>query len=205
MTTIDLALETGRRPLLTSHSEVVQASIDLLEAHGPEGLTMRKLASQLNVSLPTVYAAIGSRERLIRDILEVMVRRLLIDSGVQVASAGQRSSAVVAAVLRWVSAHRWVLSLIHEVPVAVLGQVWQLIERSGHLSSDQLLGALSQIAGQDMRAGDSAALATAAVFTIDFVDRLLGAGCFDDGHADELAVQLLRVVLLPAATVSHAA
>lgn len=205
MTTIDLARETGRRALLTSHAEVVQASITLLEAHGPEGLTMRKLASQLNVSLPTVYAAIGSRERLLRDILEVMAIRLLADNGLTRAAPSQPPTAVLGTILRWVASRRWVLSLIHEVPVDVLGQVWQLLERSGQLNSVQLLAALADVAGQEIRPGDPRALATAAVFTVDFVDRLIAAGCCDEQTSDELAAQLLRAVLAPAAAVAPAA
>lgn len=204
MTTIDLALETGRRPLLTSHAEVVQTSIALLEDHGPEGLTMRKLASQLNVSLPTVYAAIGSRERLVRDILEVMATRFMAENQAP-NTTNQRPPAVLGNVLRWVAAHRWVLSLIHEVPVPVLGQVWQLLERSGQLSADRLVAALSDVAGQDVRMGDPNALATAAVFTVDFVDRLLSAGCCDEQTSNELAARVLRAVLTPAVAVTNAA
>ncbi|MPY94728.1 MAG: TetR family transcriptional regulator [Acidimicrobiia bacterium] len=56
-----------RLPLVTPE-QAVQAAYDLVAAEGPAGLSMRKLAAALHVSLPTVYTAIHNKERLISQI-----------------------------------------------------------------------------------------------------------------------------------------
>lgn len=57
-----------RRPPLVTPEQAVQAAYQLVAAEGPAGLSMRKLAAALHVSLPTVYTAIRSKDHLITEI-----------------------------------------------------------------------------------------------------------------------------------------
>lgn len=61
-----------RTPLIT-HDRVVDTAYDLVQVEGTEGLSMRKLASALHVSLPTIYSAIGSREELGQDLTDRII------------------------------------------------------------------------------------------------------------------------------------
>ena len=54
----------GRRAGLDP-DEVVATALALVEAGGPEALTMRKLAAELGVGTNTIYWHVGSREELI--------------------------------------------------------------------------------------------------------------------------------------------
>ena len=53
-----------RQPLVTP-AQVIDVAYGLVVSDGPDGLSMRKLAGALHVSLPTVYTAIRSREHLV--------------------------------------------------------------------------------------------------------------------------------------------
>lgn len=57
-----------RRPPLVTREKVVEVAYGLVVAEGPDGLSMRKLAAALHVSLPTVYTAIRSREFLVQQL-----------------------------------------------------------------------------------------------------------------------------------------
>jgi AcrR family transcriptional regulator len=57
-----------KRPPLVTPEQAVQAAYQLVAAEGPAGLSMRKLAAALHVSLPTVYTAIRSKDHLITEI-----------------------------------------------------------------------------------------------------------------------------------------
>jgi AcrR family transcriptional regulator len=64
----DQAQTKRRRPPLVTRDQVVDVAYGLVVSDGPEGLSMRKLASALHVSLPTVYTAIRSREFLVSQL-----------------------------------------------------------------------------------------------------------------------------------------
>ena len=51
----------------------------LVDAEGPKGLSMRRLAGALHVSLPTVYTAIDSREALVERLLDRLVDEIATD------------------------------------------------------------------------------------------------------------------------------
>src|SRR4051794_32048693 len=54
-----------RRPPLVTRDQVIDKAYQLVDDEGPKGLSMRRLANALHVSLPTVYTAIDSREALV--------------------------------------------------------------------------------------------------------------------------------------------
>ena len=53
---------TYGRPRLLSHEEILESAVDL----GLEGLTMKRLASHLNVGTATLYQYFDSRKSLMR-------------------------------------------------------------------------------------------------------------------------------------------
>lgn len=64
----DPAQTKRRRPPLVTREQVVDVAYGLVVSDGPDGLSMRKLAGALHVSLPTVYTAIRSREFLVSQL-----------------------------------------------------------------------------------------------------------------------------------------
>ncbi len=64
----DQAPSKRRRPPLVTRDQVVDVAYGLVVSDGPDGLSMRKLAGALHVSLPTVYTAIRSREFLVSQL-----------------------------------------------------------------------------------------------------------------------------------------
>lgn len=79
----DPAQTKRRRPPLVTREQVVEVAYGLVVTDGPDGLSMRKLAGALHVSLPTVYTAIRSREFLVSQLqnrlLEDIAARLSAD------------------------------------------------------------------------------------------------------------------------------
>lgn len=94
-----------RRPPLVSRRQAVDAAYQLIDAEGPAGLSMRKLATALHVSLPTVYTAVDSRETLIGELQDRMVAEIgdavALD---RLAEAGGLEK-VAADVLSWAERH----------------------------------------------------------------------------------------------------
>src|SRR3954449_578591 len=73
-----------RQPLVT-RAQVVEVAYGLVGEEGPAGLSMRKLAAALHVSLPTVYTAIDSRDVLVDELqdrlIDEMAAELALDGG----------------------------------------------------------------------------------------------------------------------------
>jgi AcrR family transcriptional regulator len=78
---------TGRRAGL-DHDDVVDAALALVEAAGPEALTMRKLAAELGVTTTTIYWHAGNREEL---VLAVVRRRAEQRAATPIAGATHRA------------------------------------------------------------------------------------------------------------------
>jgi AcrR family transcriptional regulator len=62
-----------RRPPLVTRDQAIDTAYRLVDEEGPSGLSMRRLAGALHVSLPTVYTAIESREALVERLLDRLV------------------------------------------------------------------------------------------------------------------------------------
>lgn len=67
-----------RRPPLVTREQVVDVAYGLVVTDGPDGLSMRKLAGALHVSLPTVYTAIRSREHLVAQLQNRLVEQIAV-------------------------------------------------------------------------------------------------------------------------------
>ena len=57
-----------RRPPLVTRDQALRVAYGLIQDEGPDGLSMRKLATGLAVSLPTVYTSIQSKDHLVADV-----------------------------------------------------------------------------------------------------------------------------------------
>src|SRR5687768_14055265 len=60
----DTDLRSGRRTGL-DRDDVIAAALDLVVREGPAALTMRRLATDLDVGTPTIYWHVSSRDELI--------------------------------------------------------------------------------------------------------------------------------------------
>ncbi len=96
-----------RRPPLVTREKVVEVAYGLIVEDGPDGLSMRKLAGALHVSLPTVYTAIRSREFLVQQLQN----RLFEDIAAVLAAAdtatsdGDRLTVMAGTFLDWAAAN----------------------------------------------------------------------------------------------------
>ena len=68
MTTTDAALTPRAR-------EIAGAALELLEAEGPEGLTMRRLAARLGIRAPSIYKHLPDKEALEAAIISLGFER----------------------------------------------------------------------------------------------------------------------------------
>lgn len=123
----DQAPESGRsgrrrRPPLVTRPQAIEAAYVLLEREGPRGLSMRRLASALHVSLPTVYTAVASREVLIGELQYRLVGELTEALSLGVPVGGLRPLQAMAQALQaWADAHPTLAEflLVEPIPVSV--------------------------------------------------------------------------------------
>lgn len=59
-----------------SRDAVLDAAASLVRQHGPQGLTMRKLAAELGTAVTSIYWHVGNRESLLEALVERTVREL---------------------------------------------------------------------------------------------------------------------------------
>lgn len=93
-----------RRPPLVTREKVVEVAYGLVVTDGPDGLSMRKLASALHVSLPTVYTAIRSREFLVQQLQAKLFEDLATVLAVadrRASADGDRLTVMAATLLSW--------------------------------------------------------------------------------------------------------
>src|SRR5262245_30998279 len=57
-------------------AEVVAAALALVVPEGPAALTMRRLATELDVGTPTLYWHVGSRDELVAEVMRAQSERL---------------------------------------------------------------------------------------------------------------------------------
>jgi AcrR family transcriptional regulator len=71
----DAAVGTGRRTGL-ERDDIVAAALDLVEREGAGALSMRRLATELDVATPTIYWHVGSRDELVAAVIRLQSTRL---------------------------------------------------------------------------------------------------------------------------------
>lgn len=104
---------TGRRAGL-DRDAVVERALALVEAGGPEALTMRKLAADLGVTTTSIYWHVGGRDELVLALVERLGQRL---AAAEVQGRTPRERILSATRLVWESAlrHPEVTGLAHQV------------------------------------------------------------------------------------------
>lgn len=124
MTTITTRPSARPAPIDTRHAglerdDVIDAALALVEAGGPEALTMRKLASELGVAPTAIYWHVGNRDAL---VLAVIQRQAERQAGSPVRGRAPRQRIVSAGRNIWSSAraHRNVTALASQAGVTTL-------------------------------------------------------------------------------------
>jgi TetR/AcrR family transcriptional regulator, tetracycline repressor protein len=102
----------GRRTGL-ERADVVAAALDLVVREGPDALTMRRLATELDVGAPTIYWHVGSRDELVAAVVGAQAERL---AGRPVVGATPRERVESAALHIYAGAieNRPITSLAHQ-------------------------------------------------------------------------------------------
>lgn len=108
----DAAVGTGRRTGL-DRGDVLDAALDLVEREGAAALSMRRLATELDVATPTIYWHVGSRDELVAAVIRLQSTRL---AEYVVDGTTPRERVYSAARHIWTSSieHRAVTSLAHQ-------------------------------------------------------------------------------------------
>lgn len=100
------------RPSLT-RDEVLDTAANLVRQHGPEALTMRKLAAELGTAVTSIYWHVGNRESL----LDALVQRTVADLG-EFRPVGRTSAERIVSVARILRrrlrAHPHLIAMVHE-------------------------------------------------------------------------------------------
>ncbi|MEU5342563.1 TetR/AcrR family transcriptional regulator [Streptomyces sp. NPDC020766] len=100
------------RPALT-REEVLAAAADLVRQHGPQALTMRKLAAELGTAVTSIYWHVGNRESLLDALVERTVAELGEIRPVGRTPAG-RIVSVARALRRRLRDHPHLVAMVHE-------------------------------------------------------------------------------------------
>lgn len=111
--------------------DVVAAATALVEAEGPEALTMRKLAAELGVTTTTIYWHVGGREELVAAVVARHAEQQVAAVPVRGRTPQARIEAVAAQLWRSSLEHPNLAALAHQAgATAVLRQPAQeAIER----------------------------------------------------------------------------
>lgn len=92
----------GAEPALTGRlAEIVTTALRLLEREGPEAVTMRRVAAELNIQAPSLYKHVTDK-----GVIEGLLQRHAMDEfGRAVGAAGPDAQAVAAAYRAWALAN----------------------------------------------------------------------------------------------------
>lgn len=119
-TTTGAARPTGTtRRVGLDRGQIVERALELVEEHGADALSMRKLAAELDVTTTTIYWHVGSRDDL---VLAVIQRLADQQAKVRVSGATPRARVASAARNIWrnARAHRNVTALASQVGATTL-------------------------------------------------------------------------------------
>ncbi|MES5822645.1 TetR family transcriptional regulator [Streptomyces sp. RG80] len=96
-----------------TRDEVLDTAANLVRQHGPEALTMRKLAAELGTAVTSIYWHVGNRESL----LDALVRRTVADLG-EIRPVGrtpaERIVSVARILRRRLRDHPHLIAMVHE-------------------------------------------------------------------------------------------
>lgn len=114
----DATVRSGRRTGL-DREDIVAAALDLVEREGAAALSMRRLATELDVATPTIYWHVVSRDELIAEVIRLQSNRL---AGRPIEGTTPRERVFSAARHIWTSSieHRATTSLAHHTGTSSL-------------------------------------------------------------------------------------
>jgi AcrR family transcriptional regulator len=145
----------GKTAVKLARDEVVATALDLVVREGAGALTMRRLATELDVGTPTIYWHVGSRDDLVAAVVRTQSRRL---AERPVVGGTPRERVLAAALNLYAGAleHRSITSLahqtgttsllLHDLEVALLAEV-EAAGLSGDTSGDALRSILVVVTG----------------------------------------------------------
>ncbi len=141
---------TGRRAGL-DRADMVAKAIELVEAEGPDALSMRRLATELNVATTTIYWHVGSRDELVTEIIRHQSERL---AARPIKGKKPRDRIMSAATHIWESSieHRAITSLAHQAGSSSLLQYPFEVVLATELEAAGLVGPEAALALQSIRA-----------------------------------------------------
>ncbi|MER5254579.1 MULTISPECIES: TetR family transcriptional regulator [unclassified Streptomyces] len=96
-----------------NREQVLVAAAGLVKQHGPQGLTMRKLAAELGTAVTSIYWHVGNRESLLDALVERTVADLreIRPSGT---TPARRIVSVARALRRQLRDHPHLVAMVHE-------------------------------------------------------------------------------------------
>ena len=138
MTTTSAPEGTGRRVGL-DRADMVDRALALVETLGPDALTMRRLATELDVTTTTIYWHVGSRDELVTEVVRLQARR---QAARQVVGRTPRERVMSAARHVWDGAleNRAVTSLAHRTGTTSLLELPLEIELARQLEAAGVTG-----------------------------------------------------------------
>ena len=140
-----------------THQQAMAAALGVLETQGARSLVMRRLAEALDVSLPTLYVVIGSKEQLVIDLVRRATGHLIDDGVAAEGTPLENSFEAFQRALNWLDQHRWFGDLIaladsdqlvtayasldgtDTVLMAVVGEVIGLVDKGASTSVQRCL------------------------------------------------------------------
>jgi AcrR family transcriptional regulator len=121
-------------------ADMVDRALALVETLGPDALTMRRLATELDVTTTTIYWHVGSRDELVTEVVRLQARR---QAARQVVGRTPRERVMSAARHVWDGAleNRAVTSLAHRTGTTSLLELPLEIELARQLEAAGVTGA----------------------------------------------------------------
>jgi AcrR family transcriptional regulator len=183
-----------KRPHLITRPQVVYRAVDLLDREGTGGLSMRKLAGALGVSLPTVYAAVGSRKQLVQDILRLTVAQEVAIVGADLGAGALDPIVILSRFVDAATRRAWLPDLAQELDTASLQQV---LSDAARVDAPNVVDRLADEIGSEVGAGPlpSGQLLFLLMLLLDDVNRLVESGHCDAELKGALGYRMLHTVL----------
>jgi AcrR family transcriptional regulator len=100
-------------------AEVVAAALALVVREGPAALTMRRLATELDVGTPSIYWHVGSRDELVAEVMRAQAERLA-ERPVRGTTAHERVLSAAMHIYEGAVEERAITSLAHQTGTSSL-------------------------------------------------------------------------------------
>jgi AcrR family transcriptional regulator len=109
------ASRTSRREESLSRDRIVQAAVDLLDRHGPDGLTFKALSAHLATGPGAIYWHIANKSELLTAACDSLVARTLPAHALE-ASPAATIRALAMALFDLIDAHPWIGAALTQAP-----------------------------------------------------------------------------------------